>query len=61
MVDGHGQRLDGTIQDPTPGALVWFDDSVVHTTSRSYLKDEAKFSRERRAANEKGAFGSQRP
>jgi hypothetical protein len=55
VVDGHGLRLDGTIQDPTSGELVWFDISVVHTTSRSYLKHEAKFSRERRAANEKGA------
>jgi hypothetical protein len=51
VVDGHGLRLDGTIQDPTSGELVWFDVSVMHTTSRSYLKDEAKFSRERRAAN----------
>jgi hypothetical protein len=51
VVDGHGLRLDGTIQDPTSGELVWFDVSVVHTTSRSYLKDEAKFSREQRAAN----------
>ena len=55
MVDGHGLRLDGTIQDPTSGDLVWFDVSVVHTTSRTYLKGEAKLSRERRAANEKGA------
>ena len=43
------------IQDPTSGDLVWFDVSVVHTTSRTYLKGEAKLSRERRAANEKGA------
>ena len=54
-MDGHGLRLDGTIQDPTSGELVWFDVSAVHTTSRSYLKHEAKYSRERRAANEKGA------
>ena len=54
-VYGHGLRLDGTIQDPTSGELVWFDVSVVHTTSRSHLKAEAKFSRERRAAYEKGA------
>ena len=55
VVDGHGLRLDGTIQDPTSGELVWFDVSVVHTTSRSYLKDEAKFSRL------PTLFGSQRP
>ena len=55
VVDGHGLRLDGTIQDPTSGDLVWFDVSVVHTTSRTYLKGEAKLSRERRAAHEKGA------
>ncbi len=64
VVDGHGLRLDGTIQDPTSGELVWFDVSVVHTTSRSHLKAEAKFSRERRAANEnsrRAPFGSQRP
>ncbi len=51
VADGHGLRLDGTIQEPTSGELVWFDVSIMHTTSRSYLQDEAKFSRERRAAN----------
>jgi hypothetical protein len=55
MQGRHGLRLDGTIQDPTSGELVWFDVSVLHTTSRSHLKAEAKFSRERRAAYEKGA------
>ena len=45
VVDGHGLRLDGTIQDPTSGELVWFDVSVVHTTSRSYLKREQIFAR----------------
>ncbi len=43
VVDGHGLRLDGTIQDPTSSELVWFDVSVVHTTSRSHRKAEAKF------------------
>jgi hypothetical protein len=55
VVDGHGLRLDGTIQDPTSGELVWFDVSVVHTTCKTHLKDEVKLTLERRVAGEEGA------
>ncbi len=50
VVDGHGLRLDGTILLPASGEQVWFDVSAVHTTCKTHLKGEVKFTHERRAA-----------
>ena len=55
VVDGHGLRLDGTILHPASGEQVWFDVSAVHTTCKTHLKAEGKFTRERRAAGPEGA------
>ena len=53
--DGHGLRLDGTIEHPASGGQVWFDVSAVHTTCKTHLKKEVKLTRERRAAGQEAA------
>ena len=55
VVDGHGLRLDGSILHPASGEQVWFDVSAVHTTCKTHLKGEVKFTHERRAAGPEGA------
>jgi hypothetical protein len=55
MVDGHGLRLDGTILHPALGVQVWFDVSAMHTTCKTHLRGEVKFTRERRAAGKEDA------